>query len=146
MIPHRAGDADPAGLGQCLQPRGDVDTVAVNVTAFGDHIAEIDPNAEGDPLILGNVGIAVDHRPLHLDGAADRIHNTWKFHEHPVAGGFYDPTVMFCDLRIEQLAADRFEALERAFLIRAHQTRISRDIGSEDRKEAAAGGDCGRVA
>ena len=41
------------------------------------------------------------------------------------------------DLRIEELAAQRFEAFERALLIRPHQPRIARDIGGEDRGETA---------
>ena len=78
VIPHRAGDADPAGLGQSFQPCGDVDAIAVNIAAFGDHIAEIDTYAEGDPLILGDVGTAVDQRPaispsLSAGGSPDSV-------------------------------------------------------------------------
>ena len=42
------GDADAAGLGQRLQPRGDVDAVAVDVVALDDHVAEIDADAQHD--------------------------------------------------------------------------------------------------
>jgi hypothetical protein len=41
------------------------------------------------------------------------------------------------DLRIDQLAAMRLEALEGAFLIRAHQARIAHYVGGEDRGETA---------
>ena len=43
---------------------------------------------------------------------------------------------MLGDFRIEELAAQRFEAFERALLIRPHQPRIPGYIGSEDRGEA----------
>jgi hypothetical protein len=43
--------------------------------------------------------------------------------------------VVLGDLRIEKLMAQRFEAFERAFFVRAHQPRIPRDIGSKDRRE-----------
>jgi hypothetical protein len=46
---------------------------------------------------------------------------------------------MLGDLRIDELAAQRFEALERAFLIHPHQPRIPCHIGGEDRSEAAGG-------
>jgi hypothetical protein len=36
------------------------------------------------------------------------------------------------DLRVEKLAAQGFEAFERAFLIHPHQPRIPRHIGGED--------------
>src|SRR5260370_5561876 len=41
------------------------------------------------------------------------------------------------DLRIEELAAQRLEAFERAFLVRPHQPRIPRHIGGKDRSEPA---------
>jgi hypothetical protein len=47
---------------------------------------------------------------------------------------------MLADLRIEQFAQMRLEALVRAFLIGAHQTRIARHIGGEDRGKAAGRG------
>jgi hypothetical protein len=146
MVPYRAGDADPTGLGERLQPRGDVDAVAVDVTAFGDHIAEIDTDPEDDPLLLGDVGIAVEHRPLHLDSAADSIDNAGKFDEHSVAGSLYDPAVVLFDLWIDELAAMCLETLECPFLVRAHQPRITHDIGGENRRKTAADGGCGRVA
>ena len=42
------GDADPAGLGERLQARGDIDAIAVDVVALHDHVAEIDADAQHD--------------------------------------------------------------------------------------------------
>lgn len=44
---------------------------------------------------------------------------------------------MLGDFRIDGLAAQRFEAFERAFLMCPHQPRIPRHIGSEDRGKTA---------
>ncbi len=134
MIAHRARDADAARLRQCLQPRGDVDTVAVNVAAVGDDVAEIDPDPKGNALVLGHLGVAVRHRPLDLDGAAHRIDDARKFHQHAVAGGLDDAPVMLPDFRVDELAAMRLQAVEGAFLVRSHQPRITRHIGGEDRR------------
>ena len=41
---------------------------------------------------LGYLDIAVDHRPLHLDRAADRIDDAGKFYQQAVAGGLDNPT------------------------------------------------------
>jgi len=41
------------------------------------------------------------------------------------------------NLRIEELAAQRCEVFERAFLVRPHQPRIARHIGGQDGGEAA---------
>jgi hypothetical protein len=76
------------------------------------------------------------HRLLHRDRAPHRIDDARKFDQHPVAGGLDDAAVVFGDFRIEKLMAQRFEAFERAFLVRPHQPRISRHIGGEDRGEA----------
>ena len=47
---------------------------------------------------------------------------------------------MLADLRVDEFAAMRLEALMRAFLIRAHQARIASYIGGEDRGETAGRG------
>ena len=46
-------DADPAGLGKRLEPRGDIDAVAIDVVPSTSDVAEIDADAEFDALVLG---------------------------------------------------------------------------------------------
>src|SRR5689334_1563232 len=60
-----------------------------------------------------------------------------KLDQHAVPGGLDDAAVVLGDFRIDELAAQRLEAFERALLIRPHQPRISRHIGGEDRGKAA---------
>jgi hypothetical protein len=43
----------PAWLSHCFEPSGDVDPVAEYVAVLDDDVAEIDPDAEYNPLILG---------------------------------------------------------------------------------------------
>jgi hypothetical protein len=45
--------------------------------------------------------------------------------------------LVFFDLRVDQLATMRLEAIERAFLVGPHQPRIARHIGGENRGETA---------
>jgi hypothetical protein len=124
-----------------LQPHvaGDYEASRKSRKIGGQIVADamIDPDVEYDALILGDTGISVDHRPLDLDRAADCIDDARKFHQHPVAGGFDDAAAMLADLRIDELAAMRPKALERALLVRSHQPRIARDIGGEDRRKPA---------
>jgi hypothetical protein len=47
---------------------------------------------------------------------------------------------MLADLRLNQLAEVRLEPLMRPLLIRAHQARVPRHVGGEDRGEAADSG------
>jgi hypothetical protein len=40
-----------------LQTRGHIHPIAVDVSFLHDHIAEIDSDAEFDPLLAGNIGV-----------------------------------------------------------------------------------------
>src|SRR5262249_49859484 len=84
--------------------------------------------------------IAVDHRPLNLDGAAHCIDDARKLDQHAVASSLDDAPVMLGDFRIDQLATMRLQAVERAFLIRPHQPRVARHIGGQDRGKATRRG------
>src|SRR6516165_3277732 len=66
---------------------------------------------------------------------AHRIDDAGKLHQHAVAGGLDDPATVLGDLRIEELAAQGFEAFERAFLVRPHQPSIADDISGQDRRQ-----------
>src|SRR6266436_5971628 len=68
--------------------------------------------------------------PVDSDVAyADRFPRVLGEADHPSLAAVTD------DLRIDELAAQRFEAFERALLARPHQPRIPRHIGGKDRGE-----------
>jgi hypothetical protein len=48
LIVSNAGDAGAAGAGEGLQPRGDVDAIAKEVTSFDHDIADMDSDPEID--------------------------------------------------------------------------------------------------
>ena len=114
-------------------------TPSIEVVALDDHVAEVDADAQFDPPRLGDAGIALGHRLLHRDGAAHRVDDARKRHQHAVAGHFDDPPMMLGDLRLDQIAAQRLQTFERAFLVRPHQPRIPGDIGRQDRGKTALG-------
>src|SRR5713226_1280275 len=78
-------DADPARLGQSFESRRDVNTIAVNVAAVLDDVAEIDPNTELDTSTFWNPGITCGHFTLNLDGATYRIDYTGELNQEPIA-------------------------------------------------------------
>ncbi len=137
VIVDRIGDEYSAGIGQGFDPRGDVDAVAVEVVGLDDHVAEIDADAQFDAVVRRDTGVSLGHRLLHRDRAAHRIDDAGKFDQQAVAGGLDDAAMVLGDFRIKELAAQRLEAFERAFLVRPHQPRIPRHIGGKDRGEAA---------
>jgi hypothetical protein len=86
-----------------------------------------------------NTRVALGHLALYLDGAAQRVDNTAKLDEQPVAGGFDEAALVLGGFWVEELAPQRSEAFESAALISADQPRIPRHIGREDRREPADG-------
>jgi hypothetical protein len=137
VVMNRIGDEHPAGIGERFDAGGDVDAVAIEVVALDNHVAEIDADAQFDAALRRDTGVPLRHRLLHFNRAAHRIDHARKFHQQAIAGGLDDAARMLGDLRIEKVAAQRFEAFERALLIRPHQPRIPRHIGGEDRRETA---------
>ena len=130
-------DTNAAGLGDALEPCGDIDAVADDVVALDDHVTKINADAPFDATVFPDTHVPLGHRLLHVDRATHCIDDAWKLHQQAIAGGLDDATIVLGDLRIDELSAQRFEAFERAFLIRAHQSRIARDIGGQNRGEAA---------
>ena len=51
LVADHATDTNTAGLGQAFEPRCDVDPIAEDVLFLRDNVAEIDTDAELDPLI-----------------------------------------------------------------------------------------------
>jgi hypothetical protein len=78
-----------------------------SAVTFLDDICKVDANAKLDATLGGKTRIALDHPVLHLDGAANSIHNAAKLDEDAIASPLDDPTVMEGDSRIEQIAAER---------------------------------------
>jgi hypothetical protein len=84
---------------------------------FNDHVAQIDPDAEPDPVLFRPAPFAVDHPALDLNSATHRIHYAWKFREQAVAGGLDRSASMLVDLWINQFAEVRLEAFVRPLLV-----------------------------
>ena len=81
-----------------------------------------------DPAVLRQIGVAVRHALLHFDRTADRLHRTCELNQKTVAGGLYDPSLMFGDLGVDQLAPMLVESLDRALFVGADQPRIAHDV------------------
>ena len=136
LIAHDPADADPAGLGQGFQARGDIHPIAEDIVLLSDHVAEIDADAEVDAAVFSHAGIAFGHPTLHLDRAAHRAYYARELSQQSVAGVLYGSASVFIDPRINQLPEMRLEPRVRALLVRAHQTRVPGHIGGEDRGQA----------
>src|SRR5215471_689138 len=137
MFADGARDADPPRLGKRLQPGSDIYAVAEDVLGFDDHIAKVDPDAESNAPLFGHFRLTVNHPSLNLHRASPCIDHTRKFRQHSVAGVLHDPGTMLGDLRINELAQMRLEALVRTLLVSSHQAGVTGHIRSKDRGETA---------
>ena len=99
-------ETDRAGLGDALEPRGDVDAVAHQVAvAFLDDVAEMNADAELDAAFGRQAGVALDEAGLHLDRAAHRVDHAAELDDGAVAGALDDAAAMGGDGRVDEVAA-----------------------------------------
>jgi hypothetical protein len=131
-----AGDDDAAGLRQLLQARGDVHAITVEIALVGDHIAEIDADAEADALDLRYLRLALRNAALGRDGTGDRIDDAAELAEHAVAHQLDYAALVLCNQRLNDGLAVMLEPLERSRLVALDQARIADDIGRENGGEA----------
>src|SRR5262245_66231002 len=76
MIQDSLGDADAAGLGERLDPSGNVDAIAVYVVAIDDDIAEIDADGDIEAGGFWLARIALRHAALEVGRAEHCIAGT----------------------------------------------------------------------
>ena len=80
------GDADAAGLGDLLKPRGDIDAVAEDIVGFDHDVAEMNADAEFNSDILRQCGVLFRHAALDFDRAARGVDGAGEFDQHFVTG------------------------------------------------------------
>ena len=131
-----ARDADTARLGQLLHAIGDVHAIAEEVAALHDDVADIDADAELEPLVLGHRLVAPGDLLLDLDRAQAGFHGARELGDHAVAGAVEDAPAMGRDQPVDDLAM-RTEGVERGLLVIAHQPAVAGDV---------SGKDCGKLA
>jgi hypothetical protein len=132
-------EADPAGLGDALQPRGDIDAVAHQVAvAFLDHVAEMDADPKFDALVRRDPSVALDHRPLDFNGQVHCVDDTPELDDAAVAGALDDAPMVDRDGRIDQVAAQRPQPRQNPVLVGSGKPRIADDVGHQDRRELSS--------
>ena len=137
LIADNPADANSTRLCQGFQPRRHIHAITKDIVALSNHVAQVDPHTELDPPLRRGVRVALGHPPLHLDGAADGIHDARELGKKAVAGGLYDAASVLGDLGVDQFPKVGLEPFVCPLLIRAHQPGIAGHIGGEDRGETA---------
>src|SRR5262249_51940814 len=123
-----AGDRYPAGLGQALQPVGDVDAVAMDIFLLDDHIAQVDADAKDEPAILRDVGIAFSFGALDGDRTAQGLDHAGELDQQPIPHGLHEAAAMLGNLRLEDLKEIGLETRAGAFLVDLAEPAIADDV------------------
>ena len=132
-----------ARLRDALKPRGDIDAVADQVAvALLDDVADVNPDAELDPPVIRHAGVALDEAVLHLDRAANRVHDAAKLDNASIAGAFHDTAVIGGDGRVHEVAAQTPQARKGPILVGAGEPAITDDIRNQDRRELSGLAHC----
>src|SRR5262249_22295523 len=130
---------DGARLGDALQPRRDVDAVAVDILAFNDDVAKVDANPEFDAAAFGRGTVALNHARLDGDCTAHGLDRASEGHQQPIAGPLNDAATVSSDQGSDAPAGMRNEPTKRALLVVAHEPAIAGDVKRHDRCNFAFG-------
>jgi hypothetical protein len=97
-----SGHAYAARLRDAFQAHCHVHSITENVATISDDVPDVDANAEFDPLLLRQAGVAFGHPPLDINGTAHSVDNAREVSEHPIASTFNDPPSVWVDLGADE--------------------------------------------
>jgi hypothetical protein len=97
---------------------------------LNDHVAEVDADAELDPLLCRSIRVALGHTALDLCSAPDSINHARELGKETVARVLDNPSSTFRDFWIDEFCEMRLQALVRPLFVDTHKARVTRHIGS----------------
>ncbi len=132
-------DIDVAGLRQCLQPRGYVDAIPVNVPALADDVPQVDANAQDDMIAFVEIFVGLGHLLLKLDRGGNRVYGAGEFDENPIPHEFDDAPLMAHHGRLQNGDAPVPKDRDRSRFVAFHERRIADNVRDEDRGKTSFG-------
>jgi len=132
----RRGYANTARFGQPLKPGSNVDTIALEVIAVHDHVAEIDTDPKFNPLRPSPGGSVLGQRQLNFPCGSDSFNDTRKFRQNAVTHKLENAPIMFGDLWIDDVGTQGTEGCERRLFIRPNEPRVTDHIGCQDSRQS----------
>jgi hypothetical protein len=114
------GDADPAGLSERLQSRGDVDTIAIDVVVFDDDIAEVNADSEHDGRLARAWNRQRGAGALHCKRAIYSIDYAAELDDRAITDQLHDAAVVNDDGWVEDGLSVPFQSAQRARFVGFH--------------------------
>ena len=139
MAENSLGHEDAAWLRQRLEPRRDVDAVAIEVAALDHHVAEVDSDAKDDPPILGQPWLAAS-----MASCSATAHSTAST---ALANSTSTPSPITLTMRprclaisgLEDVPSTGLEGGQRTGLVRLHEAAVADHIGGQNGGKTALG-------
>ncbi len=125
-------DADATRIRRGLKPRCDVDALTKDIICVDDNVPQVDTHSVANTARFRHVGFARRHRPLDRNGALDGVDDAREFHQHAVARGLDDPSVMVGDPGVDQLGPVGLLARNRAALVGLHEPRVAHHVSGQN--------------
>ncbi len=125
---------DAARFGQGGEPGRDVDTVAKNVPALGNDVAQIDPDAHGDPPLVGQAAVLFAHALPQRRGAAHCIDHAFELEQSDIASLLEDLSAVLSAQRRDDVAQNRPQLGEARDFVSRKQSAVT---GDQDCRQTA---------
>jgi hypothetical protein len=124
-------DTDASWISDALQPCSNIHSIPKQVASRHDDITDMYPDSELEVLPLGSVIIGGRQLILHLGSASDGINGTGEFGQHTVTSGIGDPSAIFDNQSIHDLAVCS-QATEGSSLILLYQPRVACHVSRKE--------------
>jgi hypothetical protein len=93
-------NAHSTRLGECLEPRGDINAIAEDVLTIYYHIAEIDADPQLETALACDKLVECPRGALHLNGAVHRVDDACEICQQTITGAADDAPAMCRDQRV----------------------------------------------
>ena len=141
VVAHRSRDTDTTGRTFSLKSCRNVHCVPVKVSPVCNRVANVDPNAEADGAVRRLIAIMVGHLLLHLHRTAHRTVDAVEHDEQEIAPSLDELATVLLYRRVYQVAAERTQPFERAYIIQSDQAAVADHIGIDDGDQLSPIGD-----
>jgi hypothetical protein len=136
LIIGHTGDAEPTSFRKRLQSRGDVHSIAKQVTGADHHVPDMRPYAEINVTALREPRVRFDQGILSLHGTPDGINRTAKLREHTIASRVGDTASVRCNQAIQDFPA-RSEGIKGSDLVGPHEATVALNVSRKDSSQPA---------
>ena len=124
-------DTNSSSLGQLFEANSDVHAGAVKIVLFGDHIPEVNADAELHLSVLGDGIVTLRNLVLDFDSAANGLNDAGELCDDAVPCAAEDVTAMRGD-RLLHHSTVHAQSSCGGFFIKLRKTAIPLHIGSEN--------------